>query len=94
MNKVLIVFWFLGWYSIIYLKEAKDYRLKQIQFNEFNNDFYSTEFPFPIVQIEFDKWLREMRTDPIPPFSCILSYQAHITHTQASKEEIKSCPTG
>lgn len=78
-------FGFLGGYSS-YFEGSKDYRLNKNVFDEFNNDFYSTD-AFSDRSIEFIN-SKENANDQ--PFFLYLSYQAPHNPLQASKEDIIS----
>ncbi|WP_422083595.1 arylsulfatase [Ulvibacterium sp.] len=76
-------FGFLGGYSS-YFEGSKDYRLNQQPFNNFGEDFYSTDaFSDRAVQFVENKGNTDNR-----PFFLYLSYQAPHNPLQASKEEI------
>ena len=74
-------FGFLGGYSS-YFKGSQDYRLNKAPFNDFGDDFYSTD-AFSDHAIRFIK-----KDTKDQPFFLYLSYQAPHNPLQASKEEI------
>lgn len=76
-------FGFLGGYSS-YFEGSKDYRLNKVPFNDFGNDFYSTD-AFSDHAIRF---IKKDTNAKHQPFFLYLSYQAPHNPLQASKEEI------
>ncbi|MDN3664022.1 arylsulfatase [Algibacter miyuki] len=76
-------FGFLGGYSSYY-KGGKDYRINKKPFNNFGDDFYSTD-AFTDYAIDF---INPQKTKNNKPFFLYLSYQSPHNPLQAPKEQI------
>jgi arylsulfatase len=76
-------FGFLGGYSSFF-EGSKDYRINKEPFNDFGNDFYSTD-AFTKRAIDF---IKKEENSKNQPFFLYLSYQAPHNPLQASKKEI------